>query len=93
MYAIRSYYGYETPYFEASLPVSLYDWRYPRVGLSLRYHFLSIDVTDLNGNGCTVNGTYLRSQLAVFATSTSGSGDLSSWPDAGARRRPSIRVV
>jgi hypothetical protein len=39
---------YETPHFEASLPVSLYEWRYPRVGLSLRYHFLTIGTENLS---------------------------------------------
>lgn len=38
---------YETPHFEASLPVSLYEWRYPRVGFSLRYHFFSIGTDNL----------------------------------------------
>jgi hypothetical protein len=38
---------YETPHFEAALPVSLYEWRYPRVGLSLRYHFFSIGTDNL----------------------------------------------
>jgi hypothetical protein len=39
---------YETPYFEASLPVSLYEWRYPRVGLSLRYHIITIGTDNLS---------------------------------------------
>lgn len=39
---------YETPSFEASLPVSLYEWRYPRVGLSLRYHFITFGTDDLS---------------------------------------------
>jgi len=39
---------YETPFFEASLPISLYDWRYPRVGLSLRYHFLTVGTDNLS---------------------------------------------
>ena len=39
---------YETPYFEASLPVSLYNWRYPRVGLALRYHFFTIGTDNLS---------------------------------------------
>jgi hypothetical protein len=38
---------YETPSFEASFPVSLYQWRYPRVGLSFRYHFLTIGTDNL----------------------------------------------
>ncbi|MBW6461048.1 MAG: hypothetical protein K0B08_10800 [Bacteroidales bacterium] len=40
---------YETPYLEFSLPVSLYEWHYPRVGFSLRYHFLTIGTDDLAG--------------------------------------------
>ncbi len=42
---------YETPYFEASLPVSVYNYRYMRVGLSLRFWFLTIGTERL--------GTYL----------------------------------
>lgn len=33
---------FETPEFEAALPVSLYDWKYPRIGLALRYHILTV---------------------------------------------------
>jgi len=42
---------YETPWFEASLPVSVYDYRYMRIGLSLRFWFLTIGTERL--------GTYL----------------------------------
>jgi hypothetical protein len=38
---------YESPLFEASLPVSLYEWRYPRVGLSFRYQFLTFGTDNL----------------------------------------------
>lgn len=40
---------YETPAFEAALPISLYEWRYPRVGLALRYQFITIGTDNLNG--------------------------------------------
>jgi len=49
---------YETPWFEASLPVSLYDYRYVRIGLSVRFYFITIGterigtylgLSDLNG--------------------------------------------
>ena len=42
---------YETPWFEVSMPVSLYDYRYTRVGLSMRFYFLTIGTERL--------GTYL----------------------------------
>ncbi len=42
---------FETPWFEASLPVSVYDYRYMRIGLSLRFWFLTIGTERL--------GTYL----------------------------------
>jgi hypothetical protein len=38
---------YETPSFEASIPVSLYQWRYPRLGFSVRYHFLTLGTDNL----------------------------------------------
>lgn len=40
---------YETKWFEANLPVSLYDWREPRIGLSLRFYFLTIGTEKLGG--------------------------------------------
>ncbi len=42
---------YETKYFELSMPVSVYEYRYPRVGLSARFYFLTIGTDRL--------GTYL----------------------------------
>ncbi len=42
---------YETPWFEVSLPVSLYDYQYTRIGLSMRFYFLTIGTERL--------GTYL----------------------------------
>jgi hypothetical protein len=38
---------YETFSFEASLPVSLFEWTYPRVGLSLRYYYLTLGTDNL----------------------------------------------
>lgn len=40
---------YETPYLEFSLPVSLYDYRYPRLGLAARFWFLTIGSDNLLG--------------------------------------------
>ncbi len=40
---------YESPKFEAALPFSLYDWKNPRLGLSVRYHFLTIGTDELLG--------------------------------------------
>jgi len=42
---------YETPWVEVSLPVSVYDYKYVRVGLSMRFWFLTIGTERL--------GTYL----------------------------------
>lgn len=42
---------YETRYFEMSLPVSLYEYKYPRVGIAARFYFLTIGTERL--------GTYL----------------------------------
>jgi hypothetical protein len=38
---------YETQWFEANLPVSLYDWSLMRIGLSLRFYFLTIGTEKL----------------------------------------------
>ncbi len=38
---------YESEWFEASLPVSLYDWYLPRIGLSLRFYYLTIGTDKL----------------------------------------------
>ncbi len=49
---------YETKYFEVNLPVSIYDYKYPRIGLSARFWFFTIGterlgtwlgLADLNG--------------------------------------------
>lgn len=40
---------YESQYFEFSLPISLYDYRYPRLGLSARFWFLTIGSDNLLG--------------------------------------------
>lgn len=42
---------FETKYFELSLPFSLYEYRYPRVGIAARFYFLTIGTERL--------GTYL----------------------------------
>ena len=42
---------YESKYIDVSLPISLYEYRYPRVGLSARFYFLTIGTERL--------GTYL----------------------------------
>jgi hypothetical protein len=38
---------YETGWFEAELPVSLYDWSLPRIGLALRFYQLTIGTEKL----------------------------------------------
>jgi len=40
---------YESPNFEFSIPLSLYDYKYPRLGASARYHYLTIGTEDLIG--------------------------------------------
>lgn len=40
---------YETKWFEANLPLSLYDWSEFRAGLSLRFYFLTIGTEKLAG--------------------------------------------
>ena len=49
---------YESKYIDVNLPISLYEYRYPRIGLSARFHFLTIGterlgtwvgLADLNG--------------------------------------------
>jgi len=42
---------YETKYFELSLPVSLYEYQYPRVGIAARFYFVTVGTERL--------GTYL----------------------------------
>ncbi len=42
---------YETKYFELSIPVSLYEYQYPRVGVAVRLYFLTVGTERL--------GTYL----------------------------------
>jgi hypothetical protein len=38
---------YESPQLEFSFPFSLYDYRYPRLGFSVRYHFLTIGTDEM----------------------------------------------
>lgn len=40
---------YQTAFFEASMPLSLYDWNKPRIGLSARFGFLTIGTEKLSG--------------------------------------------
>jgi hypothetical protein len=40
---------YETQYFEVNLPVSLYDFRYPRMGVAARIWFLTLGTDNLLG--------------------------------------------
>jgi len=56
---------YETPHFEFAVPFSLYDYRYPRVGISVRYHFLSIGTDELLGLLGLTNFTGLDFYVAV----------------------------
>jgi hypothetical protein len=38
---------YEKRWFEANIPVSLYDWTLPRIGLSLRFYYLTVGTEKL----------------------------------------------
>lgn len=38
---------YETPNFEFSIPMTLYDWRYPQFGAAVRFEFLTIGTEKL----------------------------------------------
>jgi hypothetical protein len=40
---------YETQRFEVAVPISLYDYKYPRLGASVRYSFLTIGTDELLG--------------------------------------------
>lgn len=40
---------YETPAFEAAIPISLYNWRHPRIGVAIRYHFITVGTDKLGG--------------------------------------------
>ncbi|MEI6455980.1 MAG: DUF5723 family protein [bacterium] len=40
---------YENKWFEASLPISLYDWYLPRIGLALRFYGFTIGTEKLGG--------------------------------------------
>jgi len=42
---------YETKYFEMSLPISVYEYKYPRVGIAARFYFVTVGTERL--------GTYL----------------------------------
>lgn len=56
---------YETPDFEFSVPLSIYDWKYPRLGASVRYHFLSLGTDDLLGLVGLTNFTGLDFYVSV----------------------------
>jgi hypothetical protein len=56
---------YETPHLEFSLPLSLYEWRYPRVGASVRYHFLTLGTDDLLGIAGITNFTGLDFYIGI----------------------------
>ncbi len=40
---------YESPDIELSIPLSLYNWETPRIGIAARYHFLTIGTDKLGG--------------------------------------------
>jgi hypothetical protein len=56
---------YETPHMEFALPVSLYDYNYPRVGASFRYHFLTVGTDDILGLMGVTNFTGLDFYVAL----------------------------
>jgi hypothetical protein len=41
---------YESAHLEFSLPISLYDYLYPRIGFSMRYRFLTVGTDDIFGS-------------------------------------------
>jgi hypothetical protein len=40
---------FETQDLEVSIPISLYEWRYPRIGAAIRYQFITIGTDKLSG--------------------------------------------
>lgn len=56
---------YETPRVEFAMPLSLYSWKYPRMGLSARYEFLSLGTDDLLGLLGITNFTGLDFYLSI----------------------------
>jgi hypothetical protein len=56
---------YEKADFEFSVPLSLYDYKYPRIGASLRYHFLTVGTDDLLGLAGMVNFTGLDFYISI----------------------------
>jgi hypothetical protein len=56
---------YETPHLEFAIPFSLYDYKYPRLGASVRYHFLTIGTDELLGLFGLTNFTGLDFYVSV----------------------------
>lgn len=56
---------YESAKFEFSVPLSLYDYIYPRIGASVRYHFLTIGTDDLLGLAGMTNFTGLDFYVGI----------------------------
>jgi hypothetical protein len=56
---------FETPHFEFAVPFSLYDYLKPRVGASVRYHFLTIGTDDIMGLFGVTNFTGLDFYVSV----------------------------
>jgi hypothetical protein len=63
---------YETPVLEFSLPLSLYSWTYPRVGASVRYHFLTVGSDDLLGLVGLTNFTGMDFYISLKINFTKG---------------------
>lgn len=56
---------YESPMLEFSFPLSLYDYRYPRMGASVRYRFITVGTDDLLAIAGMVNFTGLDFYVGV----------------------------
>jgi len=56
---------YESPHLEFAIPLSLYDYKYPRVGASIRYHFLTIGTEELLGLLGLIDFTGLNFYIGV----------------------------
>jgi hypothetical protein len=72
---------YENRWFEASLPISLYDWYLPRIGFALRFYGFTIGTEKLGGFFSMSNFTGLDLYFSIKLFFNKGSC-------TGARRSP-----
>jgi len=68
---------YEKKWFEASLPISLYDWYLPRIGLALRFYGFTIGTEKLGGffNLSNFTGMDLYFSIKLFFNKGSCRGE------------------